>query len=98
MKIGVPKEIKPQENRVGLTPESVKTLVSEGHEVLVENNGGFEAGFENDQYLKAGAKIADTASDIFNDADIIGSLVTNARQDIDANSFSFDEDGFDGLA
>ena len=52
MKIGVPKEIKPQENRIGLTPESVKTLVSEGHEVLVENNGGFEAGFENEQYKK----------------------------------------------
>ena len=46
MKIGVPKEIKPQEHRIGLTPESVKTLISEGHEVLVENNGGFEAGFE----------------------------------------------------
>ena len=55
MKIGVPKEIKPQENRIGLTPESVKTLVSEGHEVLVEDNGGFEAGFENDQYQNAGA-------------------------------------------
>ena len=68
MKIGVPKEIKPQENRIGLTPDSVKTLVSEGHEVLVENNGGFEAGFENDQYLKAGAKIANTAADIFNRA------------------------------
>ena len=54
MKIGVPKEIKPQENRIGLTPESVKTLVGEGHEVLVENNGGFEAGFDNDQYTKAG--------------------------------------------
>ena len=71
MKIGVPKEIKPQENRIGLTPASVKTLVSEGHEVIVENNGGFEAGFENDQYKKAGAKIANTAADIFNDADII---------------------------
>ena len=35
MRIGVPKEIKPQENRIGLTPDSVKTLVSEGHEVLV---------------------------------------------------------------
>ena len=46
MKIGVPKEIKPQEHRIGLTPESVKTLVSEGHEVIVENNGGFEAGFD----------------------------------------------------
>ena len=71
MKIGVPKEIKPQENRIGLTPESVKTLVSEGHDVIVENNGGFEAGFENEQYINAGAKIANNASDIFNDSEII---------------------------
>ncbi len=41
MKIGVPREIKPQENRIGLTPESVKTLTSHGHEVLIENNGGY---------------------------------------------------------
>ena len=71
MKIGVPKEIKPQESRIGLTPESVKTLISEGHEVIVENNGGFEAGFENEQYIKAGAKITNSASDIFTDAEII---------------------------
>ncbi len=45
MKIGVPKEIKPQENRIGLTPESVKDLIKNGHEVLVENNGGYEACF-----------------------------------------------------
>jgi len=68
MKIGVPREIKPQENRIGLTPESVKTLVSEGHEVIVENNGGFEAGFENEQYTSVGAKIANSAADIFNRA------------------------------
>jgi len=71
MKIGVPKEIKPQENRIGLTPESVKILTSVGHQVLVENNGGFEAGFENDQYLKSGAKIIDKAEDIYNDSEII---------------------------
>ena len=71
MRIGVPKEIKPQENRIGLTPDSVKTLVSEGHEVLVENNGGFEAGFDNNQYKNAGAKIIEKATDIFNDAEII---------------------------
>ncbi len=71
MRIGVPKEIKPQENRIGLTPDSVKTLVSEGHEVLVENNGGFEAGFDNDQYKNAGAKIIEKATDIFNDSEII---------------------------
>ena len=83
MRIGVPKEIKPQENRIGLTPDSVKTLVSEGHEVLFENNGGFEAGFENDQYLKAGAKIADTASDIFNDADIIVKVKEPQKPEVD---------------
>ena len=71
MKIGVPKEIKPQENRIGLTPDSVKSLTSNGHEVLVENNGGFEAGFENEQYKSVGAKIVQKAEDIFNDAEII---------------------------
>jgi len=71
MKIGVPKEIKPQENRIGLTPESAKLLVSNGHEVLIENNGGFEAGFYNAQYKEAGAKIVNKAEDIFNDAEII---------------------------
>ena len=76
MRIGVPKEIKPQENRIGLTPDSVKTLVSEGHEVLVENNGGFEAGFDNDQYKNAGAKIIEKATDIFNDAEIIVKAVS----------------------
>ena len=71
MKIGVPKEIKPQENRIGLTPDSVKILTSNGNEVLVENNGGFEAGFDNEQYKKAGAKIVDNADDIFNEAELI---------------------------
>jgi len=71
MKIGVPKEIKPQENRIGLTPDSVKILTLEVHEVLVENNGGFEAGFYNDQYKRVGSKITDKAEDIFNDSDII---------------------------
>ena len=83
MKIGVPKEIKPQENRIGLTPESVKTLVSEGHEVIVENNGGFEAGFENDQYTNAGAKIANTAADIFNDAEIIVKVKEPQKVEVD---------------
>ena len=71
MKIGVPKEIKPQETRIGLTPDSVKDLVSNGHEVLVEKNGGFEAGFDNSQYISAGAKIIEKAEDIFNDAEIV---------------------------
>ena len=71
MKIGVPREIKPQENRIGLTPESVKILTSNDHEVLIETNGGYEAGFDNEQFKSAGAKIIDKAEDIFNDAEII---------------------------
>ena len=71
MRFGVPKEIKPQENRIGLTPDSVKTLTFNGNEVLVENNGGFDAGFDNSEYKKAGAKIVDKAEDIFNDSEII---------------------------
>ena len=83
MKIGVPKEIKPQENRIGLTPDSVKALVSEGHEVFVENNGGFEAGFDNNQYLNAGAKITDTAADIFNDSEIIVKVKEPQKVEVD---------------
>ncbi len=71
MRIGVPKEIKLQEHRIGLTPESVKALTSKGHEVLVENNGGFEAGFTNEDYKNAGAKIESKASDIFKKSDLI---------------------------
>ena len=83
MKIGVPKEIKPQETRIGLTPDSVKILVSEGHTVLVENNGGYEAGFENDQYIKAGAKIANNVSDIFNDSDIIVKVKEPQKKEVE---------------
>ena len=71
MKIGVPKEIKPQEHRIGLTPDSVKILTSNGNQVFFEKDGGFEAGFDDDQYKKAGAKIVNRAEDIFNDSEII---------------------------
>ncbi len=71
MIIGVPKEIKLQEHRIGLTPDSAKILTDKGHEVLVQNNGGFEAGFTNEDYKSAGAKILDSAEDIFKKADII---------------------------
>ena len=71
MIIGVPKEIKLQEHRIGLTPESVKALTDKQHEVLVEDNGGFEAGFTNEDYLKVGAKIFKTPEEIFKKADLI---------------------------
>ena len=71
MKIGVPSEIKAQESRVGLTPLSVQELTNHGHEVLIQDNAGFGAGFENEDYQNAGASIAPTAGDIFNDSDMI---------------------------
>ena len=71
MKIGVPTEIKAQESRVGLTPISVQELTNHGHEVIIQDNAGFGAGFENADYEKAGAKIAPSADDIFNDSDMI---------------------------
>ena len=71
MIVGVPKEIKLQEHRIGLTPESVKVLVERNHEVLIENNGGLEAGFTNQDYLKAGAKIINTPEEIFKIAELI---------------------------
>ena len=54
-----------------MTPESVKVLTEKNHEVLVQNNGGFEAGFTNEDYKNVGAKIIDNAEEIFKKADII---------------------------
>ena len=71
MKVGIPTEIKAQESRVGLTPASVQELINYGHEVIIQNNAGFGAGFENSDYEIVGAKIAPNAEDVFNDADMI---------------------------
>jgi len=71
MRIGVPKEIKSQEYRVGLTPESVSELVSEGQEVWVETQAGAGIGALDDDYLAAGAIIKSTTSEIFESCDMI---------------------------
>ena len=71
MIIGVPKEIKPQEHRIGLTPDSVKVLHEKGHKVLVETSGGLEAGFTDQDYKNSGATIYDNPKDIFKEAEII---------------------------
>jgi len=69
--IGVPKEIKNHEYRVGLTADSVAQLISEGHSVLVETKAGEGAGFSNEDYINAGAKITNSAKEIFASADMI---------------------------
>lgn len=71
MRIGVPKEIKNHEYRVGLTPSSVRELVSHGHEVFIETNAGGGIDISDDHYRQAGATIIDTAAEIFETADLI---------------------------
>mgnify|MGYP001416985513 CR=1 FL=1 len=82
MKVGVPTEIKEQESRVSLTPLSVKELTKCGHEVIIQDNAGFGAGFENSEYEQVGAKIAPTASDVFNDADMIVKVKEPLREEV----------------
>ena len=65
MIVGLPKEIKNHEYRVGLTPSSVRELTSRGHKVLVQKNAGTEIGLTDDQYVAAGAQLVDTAKEIF---------------------------------
>jgi len=71
MLIGVPKEIKVDEYRVGLTPESVAELIANRHSVVVETQAGVGIGADDDQYVAAGARILATAADIFEQADMI---------------------------
>ena len=71
MKIGVPKEIKNHEYRVGLTPASVRELTLRGHKVLVQNNAGAAIGLTNEEYLAAGAELAPDAATVFAACDMI---------------------------
>ena len=71
MLIGIPREIKSYENRVGMTPASVREAVGAGHDVLVERNAGHTIGFDDAHYEAAGAKIAASAVDVFAAADMI---------------------------
>tara|TARA_R110000868_G_scaffold32183_6_gene117285 strand:- start:7031 stop:8143 length:1113 start_codon:yes stop_codon:yes gene_type:complete len=71
MLVGVPKEIKKNECRVGLTPSSVYEVTCLGHQVLVETNAGHEIGFEDADYKEVGATIASSAKEVFDKADLI---------------------------
>lgn len=71
MKIGCPKEIKPQEFRVGMTPDAAREAVVHGHEVLVQTGAGLGAGFTDADYIAAGARIADTAEEVFATTEMI---------------------------
>lgn len=71
MKIGIPKEIKNNENRVGATPAGVKELVAHGHDVYVQHTAGEGSGFADEEYLASGAKILPSIEEVYSVADMI---------------------------
>ena len=71
MRVGVPREVKVLENRVGLTPGSVREAVHLGHEVIVEHNAGQGIGMDDEAYRRAGGRVVDTAAEVFAAADMI---------------------------
>lgn len=71
MKIGLPKEIKDNEYRVGLTPAGVNALANAGHTAFVQKTAGEGSGFADDQYVKAGGKLLDTADEIWAEGDMV---------------------------
>lgn len=71
MKVGIPKEIKNNENRVGMTPAGVAEMCRHGHEVFVQHTAGEGSGFADDEYVKAGAKILQTIEAVYETAEMI---------------------------
>ncbi len=71
MIIGVPTEIQPNENRIGLSPSGACLLVRKGHKVLIEKNAGINSGFSNEEYEKCGAEIVNTPKEIYAAANMI---------------------------
>ena len=71
MIIGIPREIKPEENRIAIVPGGVETLAQKGHRVLIEKSAGLGSGFSDEEFVKAGAKISDRHEDIFTEADLV---------------------------
>lgn len=79
MKIGIPKEIKNNENRVGATPAGVKELVKHGHEVYVQHTVGEGSGFADSEYVAAGAKILPTIEDVY----ALGDMIIKVKEPIE---------------
>jgi len=71
MNIGIPKEIKPQENRVAIQPGGVMTLVQQGHQVMIQKGAGLGSGFSDDEYMAAGARIEENVDALWAAADMI---------------------------
>ena len=81
MRIGIPKEIKNNENRVAITPAGVVALVNAGHEVIVEKDAGTGSSFTNDGYLAAGASMAEDAKSVWESSDMIMKVKEPIREE-----------------
>lgn len=71
MKIGIPKEIKNNENRVGMTPAGVAEFIRHGHEVMVQHTAGENSGFADEEYVKVGARILPDIQSVYREAEMI---------------------------
>jgi alanine dehydrogenase len=87
MIIGVPREVKDHESRVGVTPAGVKSLVDAGHKVLVEHDAGLLSSFPDDEYQRVGAEIVGAASDVWRLAD----MVVKVKEPVEQEYFHFRE-------
>ena len=82
MRVGIPKEIKNHEYRVGLTPASVFDVIKAGHDVIVETQAGCGIDFDDDDYRAVGASIVDTAADVFSGSDMIVKVKEPQAQEV----------------
>ncbi len=80
--VGIPKEIKSGENRVGMTPAGVAALVADGHKVLVQKDAGLGSGIPNDAFTAAGAKLIDTAAEVWKTADMIVKVKEPVKEEL----------------
>ena len=89
MLIGCPAEIKNQEYRVGVTPAAAHEAVANGHDVIIQKGAGAGAGFPDAEYIAAGARIADTAEQVFAEADMIVGI--SACSAYKSNNYTFSQ-------
>lgn len=83
MRIGVPKEVKDNENRVGMVPSGVREITSAGHEVIVQMNAGEGSGFHDQEYIEAGARILPDADAVWGEAEMIVKVKEPIEQEYD---------------
>jgi alanine dehydrogenase len=83
MRIGIPKEIKADEYRIALLPVGAHLLVEDGHEVLIEKSAGLASGYHDEEYRSAGAKIVNSAEQIFDESDLIVKVKEPQAEELD---------------